>query len=427
LLNRIPRHRFEWLVPGMLRDKCIALIKLLPKPLRKLVVPVPDYVDRVLAAVAADDVPLLEVLSRQLKQPARVDIALDQWQPELLDDFYRMNYRVVDGDGQPLGQGRDLEKLLVNFKGQVSATLQQQTSKRFQSDNITRWDFGELPQDYQFEQAGVTVTSYPALVDCKDSVAIELKDFPEQAHRASRAGMVRLLMLQLPQQIKTLRKELLRGNTLALQLAGIDQQRHEWLDDLLFSVFERVFLGDRELPRTEQDFQQCLQAYKQQLLAEATATAQLLAKIASHYTAIRKQLKKANQLAWAFAIADVQQQLAQLFADSFIVDTPWDMLQQYPRYLIAVEQRLEKLHGHFQRDKTLLTGLTALSEPLYRTWQDNREAASRSVALLEFRWLLEEYRVSLFAQNLGTRQAVSEKRLKELWKSVKQSLLDVRS
>jgi ATP-dependent helicase HrpA len=427
LLNRIPRHRFEWLVPGMLRDKCIALIKLLPKPIRKLVVPVPDYVDRVLAVVSVDDVPLLEVLSRQLKQLAGVTIALDQWQPELLDDFYRMNYRVVDGDGQQLGQGRDLDKLLANFQDQVSATLQQQTSKRFQSENITRWDFGELPQDYQFEQAGVTVTSYPALVDCKDSVAIELKDFPEQAHRASRAGMVRLLMLQLPQQIKVLRKELLRGNALTLQLAGIDQQRHEWLDDLLFSVFERVFLGDRELPRSEQDFQQCLQAYKQQLLAEATATAQLLAEIAGHYTAIRKQLKQANQLAWAFAVADVQQQLAQLFAAGFIVDTPWDKLQQYPRYLIAIEQRLEKLHGHFQRDKTLLASLTALSEPLYRTWQDNREAASRSEALLEFRWLLEEYRVSLFAQNLGTRQAVSEKRLKELWKTVKQTLLDVRS
>jgi ATP-dependent helicase HrpA len=325
-----------------------------------------------------------------------------------------------------LGQGRDLEKLLVNFKDKLSNTLQEQTQKRFKTENITQWDFGELPQDYQFKQAGVMVTSYPALVDCKDSVAIELKDFPEQAERASRAGLVRLFMLQLPQQIKSLRKELLRGNTLTLQLAGIDQQRNQWLEDLLFSVFERVFIGDQELPRSEQDFQQRLVNNKQKLFAEATATANLLTEIAGVYNAIRKQLKQANQLAWAFAIADIQQQLAHLFYAGFIVDTRWDDLQQYPRYLNAILQRLEKLRGHFVRDKTLSVGLKALSEPLYSEWKDNRDALSRSELLLDFRWLLEEYRVSLFAQNLGTRQAVSEKRLKEFWKQVKQSLLDVR-
>ena len=427
LLNRIPKHRFEWLVPGMLRDKCIALVKLLPKNLRKQVVPVPDSIDKVLAQISADDAPLLETLSRQLKQVANVNIPMDAWQPDRLDDFYRMNYRIVDAASKQLGQGRDLEKLLDQFKGQVTETLQEQTRQRFQTENIQRWDFGDLPSEYQFNQAGVTVTSYPALVDCKNSVAIELKDWPEQAEQESQRGMVRLFMLQMPQQIKSLRKNLLRGNTISLQLAGISQQRDEWVDDLLFSVFHRVFIADKSLPRSDVDFQQRLQAEKKNLVAEATLAAEVLAEIAAIYVTIHQQLKAANELAWALAIGDIQQQLSLLFAPGFIQDTPWHYLQQYPRYLSAIKQRLEKLRGHYQRDKQLLVGLTELSKPLYAQWVNNSDAAMRSTELLAFRWLLEEYRVSLFAQKLGTLQPVSEKRLKAKWQEVQTSLLDITS
>ncbi|MEE8059291.1 MAG: ATP-dependent RNA helicase HrpA [Pseudomonadales bacterium] len=439
LLNRVPRHHFEWLVPGMLRDKCIALIKLLPKQLRKQVVPVPEYVDKFLAQVIVDDVPLLEVLTCQLKGLAGVTVAMESWQPDQLDDFYRMNYRIVDAKGQQLGQGRNLDKLLANFKGQVTETLQQQSQHRFQLQDIKTWDFGELPTEYQFDQAGVTVTTYPALVDCKDSVAIELKDFSEQAERESQGGMVRLLMLQLPQQMKYLRKELLRGNTISLQLArlpqhrsglsqhrsGQSQQRDQWLDDLLYVVFFRVFIVGQVLPRNKQEFQQRLNKAKTGLVEEAMTAARLLTEIADSYQQIRNQLKQSNDLAWAFAIADINHQLSLLFAPGFIVDTPWQHLEQFPRYLKAISQRLEKLRGHFQRDKQLSASLMALSEPFYVEWENNHQAAMRSDLLLEFRWLLEEYRVSLFAQALGTQQPVSDKRLREQWKRVQQSLLDL--
>lgn len=432
LLNRIPKHRFEWLVPGMLRDKCISLIKLLPKQLRKQVVPVPDYVDQVLGRVNAADKPLLEVLSQQLQQVAGVKIPLEQWQPELLDDFYRMNYRVVDAEGKQLGQGRDLKKLLVNFEGQVVETLQEETQQHFQANDITQWDFGELPKQYQFEQAGVTVTSYPALVDCKNSVAIELKDFPEQAERESRSGLVRLFTLQLPQQLKYLRKELLRDNAVNLQLAnltqgGKSQQRDQWLEDLLYAVVYRVFIENQTIPRDEKAFSKRLNEGKSVLVAEASNGAALLSEIAGINNKIRQQLKKNNELAWAMNIKDIQQQLSLLFADGFIADTPWEHLQQYPRYLEAVLQRLEKLRGNFQRDKQLLPVLQGICEPFYQEWSDNRAAASRSQLLLDYRWLLEEFRVSLFAQKLGTRQPVSEKRLKQQWQLVKKSLLNISS
>lgn len=429
LLNRVPQHRFEWLVPGLLREKCIALIKMLPKPVRKQMVPVPEYVDKILAQVTADDVPLLEVLSRQLRRLVGVSIDLDVWKPEQLDDFYRMNFRVVDEHGKLLGQGRNLRKILDNFKEHVSNTLQQQKQSRFKAENIKQWDFGELPVNHQFQQAGVTITSYPALVDCEDSVAIELKDFPEEAERETQRGLVRLYMLQLPQQIKLLRKELLRGNTLNLQLAaishnGISQQREQWLDDLLYAVFFRVFIEGSALSRSDVEFQKQLEAGKNKLVKEASDMALLLTEIADHYHRVRKMLKKANELAWAFAIADINQQLSMLFVPGFIADTPYEQLQQYPRYLQAICFRIEKLRGHFQRDKQLSLGLNALSEPLYKQWQDN-PAAKKNVLLADFRWLLEEYRVSLFAQKLGTRQPVSEKRLREQWRLVQHSLLSV--
>lgn len=427
LLNRVPRYRFEWLVPGMLRDKCIALIKLLPKQHRKKIVPVPEFVDKFLERVRADDVALLDVLGKQLQAMAGVVVPLDSWQPEKMDDFYRMNFRVVDTEGRQLGQGRNLEKLLDNFKGHVEETLQQQTQERFQANNIKQWSFGELPKNYEFEQAGVTVTSYPALVDCKDSVAIQLMDYPRQAEQASRRGLVRLYMLQIPQQVKYLRKELLQGNTLNLQLAGIGQHRDQWLGDLVYAAFYRVFVEDKPLPRTDAEFQQCLASRKENLVPVALEMAALLEEIAGHFNTIRKLLKKANELSWAFAVGDIQRQLAGLIFSGFIIDTPFDYLQHYPRYLKAIVQRLEKLRGHYQRDKQLSVGLNAFSEPLFAEWVSNEDAMVRSSELMEFRWDLEEYRVSLFAQQLGTLHAVSEKRLRAQWKQVKESLIDIRS
>ncbi len=421
LLNRIPKYRFEWLVAGLLRDKCIALLKSLPKQYRKQLVPVPDYVDKILSRVSADNSPLLQALTRTLKSISGVDIPLELWRPDSLEDFYRMNIHILGNEGELLGRGRDVEQLLSDFSGQVSETLQQQSSGDFSQKNVQCWDFGELPEYYQFEQAGVTVTSYPALVDCKDSVAIELQDYPRQATLNSRRGMVRLLMLQLPQQVKYLRKELLKGNALLLQLAGASHQREQWLEDLLFLVFYAVFLQDQSLPRTESEFEQCLQVGKGALVEEANRRSQLLSEIADGYNAVRKRLKKANQLSWAMSVADIKNQLDGLLTAGFIADTPWHWLEQYPRYLQAIELRLEKLQGNFQKDKQQLPPVQALQEPLQAAWKNNAEAALQGEDLLQFRWLLEEYRVSLFAQQLGTQQPVSEKRLRALWKQIKQS------
>lgn len=422
LLNRVPRHRFEWLVPGMLKDKCIALIKALPKQLRKQFVPVPEFVDRLLSEINAGDQPLLESMSEAIFKLNKVRVDIEQWQPQQLDDFYRVNYRLLDEDGKVLEQSRDLNSLVSKYKGQVVSSLQEKTEKGFHKTQIEKWDFGELPATMSFDQAGVEVVAYPALVDTGKDVAIELKDFPEEAALSSQDGMVRLIMLQLPKQIKYLKKELLKGNDIALQLAGISQQRDAWLDQLIRSVIKRVFVEDQEECRTEADFEQRLATGRTKFMESAHQAGELLAEIASAYNGVRKQLKKANELVWAAAVMDINRQLQRLFAKDFIIDTPWEWLQEYPRYLRAIERRLEKLRGEYQRDKTLLQGLELLEQPLESHWSDNRQALRSCSELVEYRWLMEEYRVSLFAQQLGTKQPISEKRLKVLWEEVRKAL-----
>ena len=417
LLNRLPRHRFEWLVPGMLVDKCTALLKSLPKSLRKKLVPIPDQAARFVASSKVSDQPLLAVLADWLEQQHQLQVSAEDWQLQQLDDFYRINYRIVDEQGVLLAQGRELGPLLAQFAGRVSETLTEQVGQHFQQDQIQHWDFGELPESVQFTQAGVNITSYPALIDRGDSVAIELRDYPQQAASDSRRGLIRLFMLQLPQQMKTLRKELLQGNQLQLHFASTGQQRQQWLDDLLQAVFYRCFLAERPLPRDAQAFANALQQGRETLFGEAMALNELLVSILTRFSAIRKTLRQTSQLAWVASIADINQQLALLFAAGFIIDTPAASLAQYPRYLQAIEQRLEKLRGNFPRDRQLTRELETAMTRLQSRWTEHRSA---SPVLQEYRWLLEEYRVSLFAQSLGTLQPASQKRLDKLWQQVQQ-------
>jgi ATP-dependent helicase HrpA len=426
LLNRISPQPFEWLVPGMLRDKCITLVKMLPKQIRKQFVPVPEYVDKALMKI--EQTPsikmqqgILEGLVEALHRVAGVKIDINQWSADALEQFYRMNIKVVDANGKMLAQSRYLDDLLEQFKGKVSESVQAQSKPEFQRQEIKRWDFGELPQQYQFKQAGVTITSYPALVDKGESVAVELMDYEQDAQQQTRKGLVRLLMLQMPQQLKDLRKTLLSSNQVSLQLVGLSEQRKIWVEGLLEAVIVRVFQLQQHLPGDEQAFKVCLEAHKPEFVPAAKQSEQLLLAITDGYTKVRKVLKKANQLAWATAVADINQQLNTLFAVGFIADTPWPVLQQYPRYLAAIEQRLDKLRGSLLKDRQSLTVLNDIGGPLHKVWQNNQQALAQSEPLYQYRWALEEFRVSLFAQSLGTQQPVSEKRLRKQLAELRQS------
>src|SRR5690606_29074417 len=316
-------------------------------------------------------------------------------------------------------QDRDLVALRARLREPMQRSLQQESARGFQRDAVQRWDFGELPETYRFEQAGVTITAYPALVAEADSVAIRLLESPAAAQLNSERGVIRLLQLQTATSVKYLRKELLRGNSVNLQLVGIEQRRDDWLSEILEAVYREVFIVGRPLPRDEHDFNQRLREGQGHIVAVAQRYAKLLENIAGLYASIRTALRKNNQLAWLAAAEEVEAQQQLLFHTGFIAGTPWHWLQQYPRYLQAVLQRIEKWRGHFARDRELARELIPLQKQLVELRTQYPDLLARSATALRYRWLLEELRVSLFAQALGTVEPVSIKRLRDLWPQVR--------
>ena len=196
LLHQLPRYLFEWLVPGMLRDKCVALVKSLPKQTRRHFVPVPNYVDGFLSKVKPQDRPLTEVLAEHLRGISGVVIEPEQWRPESLDSWYQMNFVLEDEHGSRVAMARSLEQLQRDFKQQISAGLEQAADQSASRQGITEWDFDELPQEIALDHAGVSIKAWPALRDCGDSVALEVMDNPLQAEKVSREGQLRLALLR---------------------------------------------------------------------------------------------------------------------------------------------------------------------------------------------------------------------------------------
>ncbi|KAA1193258.1 ATP-dependent RNA helicase HrpA [Pseudohalioglobus sediminis] len=418
LLNRVPRYLFDWLVPGLLREKCIALVKALPKDKRKKLVPVPNYVDRALAELAPCDKDLRVELARVLGKLGGVSLTVDDWRMDKLDDYYRMNIRVVDGEGRLLEQSRDLQRLIEQYRSDTRQSLSSDERESPARAGITRWDFDALPREWRFRQAGIEILSFPALVDHRDTVAIELCDYPEAARQAHRLGVLRLLRLHSAQSVKYLRKQMLRGNEFNLMLAGAAVERTVLVDDLVDAAFVRAMQLDAELPYTEEAFQQLLQRGKGAIVTEANDIENVLQASLPVAARIRQLLASMDSKKWQGSLPDMAQQLAALLRPGCLRDTPASWLAQYPRYLKALLNRLERLPGQYAKDLKYTDMLSALATPL-ATAQTEREGLLRACpAAQTFRWMLEEFRVSLFAQNLGTRQAVSEKRLRQQWSEV---------
>ncbi|MBT4521593.1 MAG: ATP-dependent RNA helicase HrpA [Halieaceae bacterium] len=418
LLNRVPRFRFGWLVPGLIREKCIQLVKGLPKAKRKHLVPAPDYVDRALTGLEADDVDLLEILARRLSQLGGVELSARDWALDKLDDYYRMNIRVVDAEGELLQQGRNLELLIADLRGAMRHTI---TSAKEQSparSGVTRWDIGDLPEEWRFRQAGVDIVAYPALMDAGDDIAVELFDYPEQAQSQHRLGLIRLLRLQSGQQLRYLRKQMLRGNQYNLVLAGAGLDRGQILEDLIDASYAQAMRIEDNTPYKEEAFNAMLERGKGEIISAALELEKILLNTLQVLTEVRTKLAAFDSGKWPDTRSDIEMQLGRLFASGFMRDTPAQWLAQYPRYVKALRIRLEQLAGQYAKDQKYVSLLEALGEPLCQVEKSRPALHVVCGEASLYRWMLEEFRVSLFAQSLGTRQPVSEKRLLAQWQKV---------
>ena len=415
LLNQIDAKRFDWLVPGMIREKLTVLVKSLPKRLRSACVPVPDFVTAALEAMTPGQGLLTEALAAFIRKKTGQEVPPDTWKETDLPLHLRMNFKVVDEAGAEMASGRDLAALKEKLGQAARLTFAKTPELDIEKEGLTNWDFGDLPEKIAFTRHGQSLTGYPALEDDGDSVSIRLFDTPEAAEAAMRAGVRRLLRLALNPQMKQLEKSLPGFTQTAMQLRAIANP-DDLKEDLLTAITDRAFIGDDELPRTTKAFATQKDRARTRLAAVSDAACRILATIAADYQAIQARLaaKPPGNVA-----ADIREQLANLVYKGFLTATPWEQLQHLPRYLKATVRRLEKLSGAVERDTRWTAAVRELWQDYQKRLEKHRKEGVSDPELDKFRWMIEELRVSMFAQELKTPYPVSVKRLQKAWEGVK--------
>jgi len=417
LLNRAPRYLFEWLVPGLLRDKCIALIKGLPKTLRKQLVPAPDVVDAALVELATEDSDLCAALSVVLKRQRGVQVPPSDWQPAQLEDFYRMNIRVVDAEGKLLGQGRDMAALVAQFRTREPATAAPQADSP-ERNIVDRWDFGDLPSVWKSKAAGLEVVAHPALVAEKGNVAVRLLDYPGEAALAHEDGLVALAIKQASQVVKSLRKSLLSGNELVLAFAAVEIDRKVLVEDVIATAAYES-LRAVEAPRSDAAFKVWFDALRNNWHAEAIRLGEQLAVALKAWSAARTAAAKLGS-DYQDSQQDCWANMQSLLSPGTLRYAGSEWLREYPRYAKAAEHRISRLNGQFLKDQKALEMLTPLQDRLLAAADGYPGLLRLCAESDQYRWMLEEFRVSLFAQQMKTRLPVSGKRLEQQWLKVMQ-------
>ena len=414
LLHQSPRYFFDWLVPGMLRDKCIALVKGLPKNIRRTFVPVPDYVDKVLLNISAQDRPITEVLGEQLQKLTGQKISRDSWNHDNLDSWYRMNFILQDDQGQLIGMARDLSQLRKDFKQRIDNSLAESAEKTIARNNITEWDFGELPIEVVLPRGNMNIKAWPALRDHQHSVAIELVDNPAIAESISMDGQLRLAVLRGKDQCKYLSKDLLRGKELQLKAAGLIS-RDAIVSALIMASFKQAIFPNNLVVRDQIKFDDVYKSGIGHVVELARRHGDAIESVLATLH-IQQQRIRSMSVTEQTAKEDILAQITWLFSVQTLGQASVEDTLQYTRYVRAIDFRIGKVLSHVQKDYEYTKTIESFVAPLDQ-FEVNKYLIPPELtqSLREFRWLIEEFRVSLFAQQLKTRRPVSEKRLATRW------------
>jgi len=429
-LNQVSQTSFDWLVPGLLEEKCIALIKSLPKNIRKHFVPVPETVKQCLEIEPDFKGSLQEWLGNRLRKLTGEAIPLNAWNTETLTDHLRMNFRVIDDQGRLLDYGRDLKKLQLKHTAKAGDSFDQIAADELNYTGCIGWAFDDLPDTYQFIQKGQAFVGFPAIIDEGDAVGVRIFDTEQKAALQHQAGLMRLFQLQLRKECTYVTKNMpksaaaeltynrlpkhpLIGEASApahapcLRPVGKDASA-SYKDDMLYLVLYGVFIEGQTI-RTQQAFEQTLLANKAGLIGAANEAGKIALEIMELYGAVKTQLNRLN--ANDPLAKDVNEQLDLMIYAGFIRNTPYQQLKAIPRYLKAIQYRLDKRDNNLQK-------VQEVSRYATRYWKDVEKKAKKDKVIPEqdpFRWMLEEFRVSLFAQQLKTAYPVSAKRMDKAW------------
>ena len=441
VLNQVQDEACEWLVPGMLQDKVLALLKSLPQRPRSRFVPLPDSAARLTEILEFGQGGLLDALLKHVRDVTSLDIKRHDFKLDMLSPHLFMNFRVVDEHGRQLGQGRNLGALKAELGTQARGAFQalaalkiaavvphtavESTTKvsnakastlQDAGQTFTTWSFGDLPELMEIRKSGQTLVGFPALVDRGAAVALEVFDEPDLALAQHRLGLRRLFALQLKDALKYLEKNIPDLQKMAVAYMQLDGTQEELRQYLIDVALDRAFLLE-PLPQNASAFEQRLDEGRARLTLIAQEVARLAALVLTEYATAARKIKdtKPTSLA-ADAAADCLQQLGRLMGKRFLATTPWTQLQHMVRYLKAVTLRLDKHRSDPARDAARLQELKPYEQRYWRLVAERKGV--QDARLQEYRWLLEELRVSFFAQELRTPQPVSLKRLDKAWAQI---------
>lgn len=419
LLNQLNEQGFDWLIPGLRHELIVALIKGLPKRLRRNFVPAPNYADACLSDMHPSDkkgqfVPFLSALRLKLKRMTGIEVAEEEWQVAALDKHLRFNFKVLDEKEQVIKQGRNLSKLQHELQGKVKHSLQKVASPELEQTGLTQWAFDDLPKEYVSKTGGYEIKAYPALVQESQSVAIKLFDQAYLAENAHRLGLRKLIVLAIPSPIKYLQEKLPNKAKLGLYFNPFGQIKN-LIEDCINAAVDHLVQRFRHQQqsdiRSQAQFKACSDYVRQEINDLVLDITQRVESGLTIAHAISKKLKGNVPLDMINAHSDIKQHLDSLVFRDFVAEIGVEKLNDWQRYLEGIKRRIDKLPVDPVKDKLHQLNV----EKVQSEYQKRRQQipAGREVPqhLREIRWLIEELRISFFAQQLGTSMPISVKRI----------------
>jgi ATP-dependent helicase HrpA len=411
LLNQIKPEGFEWQIPALREELLIALIKTLPKPIRRNFVPAPNYAQAAMANLEPLKVPLYEAFEKQLLRMTGVRIPEKSWDVSALPTHLRIKFTVTDDNKKIVAVGTDLRQLQHDLKGAVKQTLSKVSKQGIEKTDLLEWNFGKLPVSFKKDHGGYEVKAYPALVDKNKSVAIELFDSEEKAKQVNQNGLRRLVLLNVPSPIKYLQQSLPNKAKLGLYFNPFGQVK-DLIDDCIACAVDSI-LEAEIAPQDADTFEVQKEKVRAELADRTLIITQLVEEVLTLAHGVNKKLKGKVDLTMLVAQGDIKSQLERLIFPGFACQVGEKKLPDLKRYLQALLKRLEKLPVSPNQDRLNTIELHELEQRFLALCKTMLSNEKENDQLAEVYWMMEELRVSLFAQQLGTAYPISAKRVKQ--------------
>ena len=410
LLNQVEMTGFEWQIPGLREELVIALIKSLPKSYRRNFVPAPNYAQAFLSRAVPLEKPLLNTLIYELRRMTGVTVEAEHWNWEQIPSHLKMTFRVVDENGKKIAESMNLDDLKFNLKDRVQESISAVADDGIEQSGLHIWSFADLPQCYEQKQRGFSVKAFPAIVDEKDTVGIKLFETEFEQAVAMQQGLRRLLLLNVPSPIKYLHETLPNKAKLGLYFTPFGRVL-DLIDDCIACAVDKLIADFGGFVWDEAGFEKLHNSVRENLNEVTVDIAQKVEQILTLTHQLNQRLKGKMDFTMAFALSDIKSQLSGLVYPGFVQKSGYDRLPDLQRYLQAIDKRIDKLAQDVNRDRTAMLRVEQVQQAYQQLLAKLPKSKPISDEIAEIRYMIEELRVSLFAQQLGTKYQISDKRI----------------